>query len=891
MIKKLFKKARYLIFGRHGGMTYKDIRDIGTRNPFSEYLRFKAYDASTNVYLNNDDTIGYLWECCPLVYAGEDVFRTLEALYTLGLPNHTVMQFVLHADPYVNHVLDGFKNTKDLSNDLCRKSIEEYIEFLKDAAIDGMDKCLGVPLRNYRLFVSVKLKYKEVGLDLSKVNDIEKLEDILNEPKLLGYRDSINEILKGAKLSPKPMEPEAVIRSLGRIFNDRDFDDVQEIYRPDIPINKQIILAETPIKKQTRYIDVGKKRFMCLTPKNLPQFSNPFILNHVLGGIRGPEDDSNQIHQPFIVTCNVFFDGAINNATEAKCNLALVQKGVGSFALAHEKKKAEFIEVTDDIHKGIPLVRIVPIIWIYGYDYRKVREATERARRLFQQYGFVMQQEMMILPLLLIDAMPMGFQGTPDYINLVERYHTIQPKSAAHFLPVQSDFAGGAKPSLVLMGRKGQLVRFDIFDKSSAVPPPNQNFLCLAQSGSGKSLYLQYVILCYYLQGTYIRIIDCGHSYRKLCNILGGTYLSFGPDSGIVINPFSNVSGGNIDNDISMITSIVQQMIFCSSKTEPDINATTLIRNACRWAFGENGSDATINDVYSYLSTFPDNVPKTDNIMNKSSSGLLAHLTVMAQSLAYNLHEFTSEGSYGKFFNGKSNLNISEDPFVVTDIQELKTMQDLFSVVTMQVVNAITYDTYNVVNERNRLILFDESYQFLDPQYAMSLNTNLMASVIAEGFRRARKTGSSFSIISQSILDMGKFGPIGEVLWGNSATKFFLASKDYEKAKDQKWLDYHPFIFDIIKSIQTPRPRYSELFIDSPIGQGVARLVLNDFLYWLFTSDNEENKIIYDKVRQGKTYLQAIEEIVEGKTRSTHTLRSRISQYDDEDEVNQCVNF
>lgn len=885
MIKKAIDSLRSFVKNDNGGMTHPRINKIAQRNPLSDYIRFKIFDPDTCAYINNDDTVGYVWECSPLVYAGDDVFKSLEGLFTLGLPKESVIQFILHADPYINHVLHMFKAPKSRDNDLCTKSIDNYIEFIRAGAINGVEKCQDIPVRNFRLFVTVKMKCKEVGLEWNKIKDIKDLDRILNDAALIGNRDSLMEILKGAKLSPKLMDPESVIRHLARILNDRDFDDIQQMYDPAIPINKQVILAETQTKVYNRHLDIGKKRFMCLTPKKPPLQTFPLLLNYVLGGIRGVEDDTNQIHQPFIFAVNIFFDDKLNNKIEAKCNLALVQRGIGSFALSHEKRKEEFIWITDEIHRGTPLVQVVPIIWVYGENKNKVREAMERAKRLFQQYGFVMQNDMMILPLLLIDSLPMGFQGSRDYVNLVDRFRSMQPQAGAQFLPIQGDFSGGAQPALLFMGRKGQIIRFDVFDKSSAVPPPNYNLLCLAGSGSGKSLLLNYIILMYRLQGAFIRIIDLGNSYKKLCQIMGGTYLTFGTNSGIIINPFTNVKDDEIDNDLAMISSIVQQMIFCSSKQDPDKNEVSLIKNACRWAFSQKGQEATINDVYHYLSTFPEDVSKEEIIMQESSSAILGHLTMMAHSLAFNLREFTSQGSYGKFFNGRSNLNISEDPFVITELEELKTIPDLFSVVTMQILNAITHDTYNARINAPRIILFEEAYQFLDPQYAQSLNTNLMSSVIAEGFRRARKAEASFSVVTQSVLDLGKFGTVGDVLFANSATKFYLYSQDYDKAKEEKWLDVHPFIFDIVKSLKTPRPRYSEIFISSPIGQGVARLVLNPFLYYLFTSDKVENNALNELVRAGMTYAQAIEEIVR---RSTPVKQSF---FENSEDIKECRNY
>jgi conjugal transfer ATP-binding protein TraC len=51
--------------------------------------------------------------------------------------------------------------------------------------------------------------------------------------------------------------------------------------------------------------------------------------------------------------------------------------------------------------------------------------------------------------------------------------------------------------------------------------------------------------------------------------------------------------------------------------------------------------------------------------------------------------------------------------------------------------------------------------------------------------------------------------------------------------------------------------------MDTPYGQGVARLAVDPFSYYLFTSDAKEKaEIDYIVKQEGKDYAQAIEEMV-----------------------------
>ena len=135
----------------------------------------------------------------------------------------------------------------------------------------------------------------------------------------------------------------------------------------------------------------------------------------------------------------------------------------------------------------------------------------------------------------------------------------------------------------------------------------------------------------------------------------------------------------------------------------------------------------------------------------------------------------------------------------------------------------------------------------------------MLKNIIEEGYRRARKYGGSFTTITQSLLDLEMFGDIGNVLKENSAYKFYLESSAFGKATDKKIIDYEAFLLRILKSVKSPKPRYSEIFMDTPAGVGVARLMLDPFSYYLYTSDAGENAVFEKLVASGKTYIQALE--------------------------------
>ncbi|MCP3870738.1 MAG: conjugal transfer protein TraC, partial [Gammaproteobacteria bacterium] len=56
--------------GGRDHLKQSDLEKMTKRTPFSSFLNYVAYDERSEVYLNQDDSLGMLWECYPLVYAG-----------------------------------------------------------------------------------------------------------------------------------------------------------------------------------------------------------------------------------------------------------------------------------------------------------------------------------------------------------------------------------------------------------------------------------------------------------------------------------------------------------------------------------------------------------------------------------------------------------------------------------------------------------------------------------------------------------------------------------------------------------------------------------------------------------------------------------------------------
>ena len=112
------------------GLTFQDLKDETYRKRFSHYLPWVTYDPETKVYGCSDDSVGFIFECSPLAFAGEQTMETLEGLVRLNVPSGSVIQFTLLADPYIEPYLSAYKTLKTRDSDLTRASAERFTQFL-----------------------------------------------------------------------------------------------------------------------------------------------------------------------------------------------------------------------------------------------------------------------------------------------------------------------------------------------------------------------------------------------------------------------------------------------------------------------------------------------------------------------------------------------------------------------------------------------------------------------------------------------------------------------------------------------------------------------------------------------------------------------------------------
>ncbi len=232
-----------------------------------------------------------------------------------------------------------------------------------------------------------------------------------------------------------------------------------------------------------------------------------------------------------------------------------------------------------------------------------------------------------------------------------------------------------------------------------------------------------------------------------------------------------------------------------------------------------------------------------------------------ARNLAYLLHNFGSGGAFEKFMVGPSQFNIKDDEFVCADIEKLRSVKQLFFPMVMQLMNSITQDLYLSDRSRPSIILFEEIASMVKQVGNISMDG--FASMVEEGYRRARKYQGAFGIVLQSALDLATLPGLGDVAKANAQWRYYLESKMYTEAAGLQALPgiTGGFPLKLINSVKNVRPRYGEMFIDSPLGMGVARLCVDPWRYWVNTSDGKDVAAYNKLVNAGMEPVEALSQL------------------------------
>ncbi|HCE96345.1 MAG TPA: type IV secretion system protein TraC, partial [Holosporales bacterium] len=362
----------------------------------------------------------------------------------------------------------------------------------------------------------------------------------------------------------------------------------------------------------------------------------------------------------------------------------------------------------------------------------------------------------------------------------------------------------------------------------------NYNTCVVGRSGSGKSVFMQELLTSMLGMGGRVFVLDVGRSFEKTVKLLKGTYVEFSTHSPICINPFSSIPQDDDEaasDALSMLKPILSLMAAPKEGTR-DIEDTYL-EQAIQEAWKQKQTLATITDVANVLLSHPDTI---------------------AKSLGERLYTYTSEGNYGRFFNGPATIDLS-DTLVVVELEELKERKDLQSVIVQMVILQITNSIYMGDRKTPSCLILDEAWDMLRGKQS--------GVFIETAARRLRKYFGGLVVGTQSIHDFYAT-PGAQAAFDNADWMCLLSQKDesIELLKSSKRLSMDPAMERTLRSLRTEQGQYAEIMIKGPKGFALGRLLLDPFSKVLYSTKADEFAAVQGLVDQGLSLKEAILSVV-----------------------------
>jgi conjugal transfer ATP-binding protein TraC len=223
------------------------------------------------------------------------------------------------------------------------------------------------------------------------------------------------------------------------------------------------------------------------------------------------------------------------------------------------------------------------------------------------------------------------------------------------------------------------------------------------------------------------------------------------------------------------------------------------------------------------------------------------------KDLAAMLHPYTRDGAYGKYFHAESTIDFSAD-LIVLELEELKSKKDLQTVVLLIVMYRITREMY-FSRDRKKIVIIDEAWDLL--------SGGATAEFIEAGYRRARKYRGAFMSATQGVDDYYR-NPAAKAALDNSDWMFLLRQKpeSIEMMDKLGQLTMDDAMKRLLLSLRTEHGAYSEVFIHSPAGNGIGRLIVDPYSLLLFSSRAEDFNAINAKRAAGMDVSEAIDAVL-----------------------------
>lgn len=380
-------------------------------------------------------------------------------------------------------------------------------------------------------------------------------------------------------------------------------------------------------------------------------------------------------------------------------------------------------------------------------------------------------------------------------------------EQATCFLNLETNYRSSISPFGIRFGDRlsGRPVHTDISDEPIKLGyTTNRNKFIIGPSGSGKSFFTNHMVRSYYEQGTHVVLVDVGHSYKGLCDLVGGYYFTYSEKDPIKFNPFYLTDGDVLDTEKK--ESIKTLLLALWKKDDEAFTRSEYVAlsNALTgyYAYLDDHSDIfpCFNSFYDYLMNIYLKVLEDGKVKEKDFD---------IANFLYVLNPYYKGGEYDYLLNATKNLDLLNERFIVFELDAVKDHPILFPVVTIIIMEVFISKMRKLKGIR-KMILLEEAWKAIAKEG--------MAEYLKYLFKTVRKFFGEAIVVTQEIEDIISSPIVKQAIVNNSDCKILLDQSKYQNKFDaiQELLgltDKEKAQVLSMNRANDPKRKYKEVFI------------------------------------------------------------------------------
>lgn len=871
LLKTFFAPKNELL--NTSGLSAKNLRAYLEQKGISDFLNYRYYkedDDGLGVYHMEDGRKGIILRVFPTSKSSQTIEDSVFNLVETTTEKDTILFFNTFASRNINYLLENFKelhhcNVNVDNAHVLKEMIDDTYHFLKKGNRESLIKNLDFRVKDFVCTISILFPLGTTDEKISKTF----------------YQAKGN--LRN--LNPTNFGGTDLVRVLREIVNPDDtMEDWDNTYDRHMVMNRQITGTGTKITtpEGVNHINVGDNwKYRTFTTKQFPNKDTIITSYDFYNLFFDRFGDNLQIPLP----CPFFASLVINVGDIDKDKERATVKSRDDVAKVNKIKRSTrdvHPELGDRLEEGLRTIKLVEQqnqvpseamfqVTLMEDNESKLDEYSKVLVERFRAKDWKIEEEKFgnVSLFSLLFSLPLQQDNEVD--EFLRRKEILFTSNNAAIAPLLGNIASN-KMLIPYIDRNGQIIPYDNFKGD------NYNEAKTGAPGSGKSFSQAYSHIMKLAAGVKQRVIDNGHSYRRFCQVIGGTYIDVGGDDSISLNFFTKantkkikdekgvdteeeflVDGGNgievvtlHDEEIVGIVPIIGLMLgldfITSSRKQSAVDATdeaylaSKITSAVIETFLIHRYDGRLEYTRGIIKRY---FNEEKEVGNRKHADLL-------HSVYTGLYNFADPlGTHYKKFNTPNNLDLSKD-YVVLDTLGLKGI--ILDVVLVSLAFSVKSEFWKEGVKRQKSLDIDEGWMYK--------NNEIVINILEDNARTLRKSMSSQSFITQGIEDF-KDNKSMIALFDNSFHKFLL-SQDPKTIKKVASGDFFPmddFEVKMFSSVANKKPYYGECcHISKNTGTNVYIIKTSPKIFWLAAGADPEGNKLFDET-QKKHNLSMLETI------------------------------